>query len=266
MFLVNCIGSGPWLQGCGNVCIPADIAKITSLVYNIIKVVVPLVLIFIGMFDMAKAVTSKSEDEVKKAQQLFAKKAVAGALVFILFSAITWMLSILDSTSGNANGEKNVASCLNALFDYSSSSSSSGKSGGDNGKASLDPDGVCKANGYWGALRIVGEVGSGSYSEKSAYYVCANYNRNDRNCDEGDPSNGTKYTLADGSERCVVEVSGTKSAVIYRGTAQDNRIYSPCWAHGTEGNCNSCCKDSNYRSGKLVYQDGKNSCMCVNKK
>lgn len=126
MFLINCIGSGPWVQGCGNVCIPTEVAKITSLIYNMIKVIVPIALVFIGMFDMAKAVTTKSEDEVKKAQKLLTQKAIAGALVFVLFSGITWMLSILDSTSGNANKERSVASCLNTLFDYDGSSTGGG--------------------------------------------------------------------------------------------------------------------------------------------
>ncbi len=125
MFLVNCIGSGPWVQGCGNVCIPTEVAKITSLIYNAIKVIVPIALVFIGMFDMAKAVTTKSEDEVKKAQRLLTQKAIAAALVFVLFSGITWMLSILDETSGNANKERSVASCLNVLFDYDGSGAGS---------------------------------------------------------------------------------------------------------------------------------------------
>lgn len=124
MFL-GCVGAGPWLEGCGNVCIPAEVAKLTSLIYNAIKVVVPIGLIIIGMYDMAKAVTTKSEDEVKKAQQLLVQKAVAGALVFVLFSAITWMISILDGTSGGTQGEKRVISCLNNLFDYKEGSSGS---------------------------------------------------------------------------------------------------------------------------------------------
>ncbi len=126
MFLVDCIGSGPWVQGCGNVCIPTEVAKITSMLYGAIKVIVPIALVIIGMFDMAKAITTKSEDEVKKAQKLLVQKAIAGALVFILFSGITWMLSILSATSGNANREDGVVSCLNVLFGYNETTSTSG--------------------------------------------------------------------------------------------------------------------------------------------
>ena len=57
------------------------------MVYNAIRIAVPIILILVGMFDMGRAITLQKEDEIKKAQQLLVRKAVAAAIVFIIVSA-----------------------------------------------------------------------------------------------------------------------------------------------------------------------------------
>ncbi len=106
---------GEYIAACADVCIPSDLAKLTTLVYNIIRIVVPLVLIIIGMVDMARAMIAKNQDEVKKAQQLLVKKAIAGAIVFLLLSLILWSVDILSSTS-ETDKDKGIVECINALF------------------------------------------------------------------------------------------------------------------------------------------------------
>jgi hypothetical protein len=72
------------------------------MVYNAIRIAVPIILILVGMFDMGRAITLQKEDEIKKAQQLLVRKAVAAALVFILVSAVGLIFSVVNSDS-NAN-------------------------------------------------------------------------------------------------------------------------------------------------------------------
>ena len=247
MFLVDCIGSGEWLQGCGNVCIPIELAEITTIAYKAIKIIVPIALIFIGMFDMAKAVTLKSQEDVKKAQRLLVQKAIAGALVFVLFSGVTWLLTILDSTSNHANNEQDVISCLNGLFNYGGTSTE--KFTGNEGYT--DPESICKSNNYSKVLRIYTNVGS----ETKFYYVCAKYNPNDSKCESG----SDKYIFADGNEYCVDRFEGTNYAKVTSGT------YSPVCSMNTS-DCSGCCRSNNYSAGYLLAKtDGINRCMCVNK-
>jgi len=61
-----------------------ELLNIIHYVYLGIIIVVPIILIFVGMFDMAKAVTEKKDDDIKKAQQSLIKKAIAAALVFLI--------------------------------------------------------------------------------------------------------------------------------------------------------------------------------------
>ena len=70
-----------------NLCTDPDARYILNIVHYIylgIIIVVPIILIFVGMLDLAKAVTEKKDDDIKKAQQSLIKKAVAAALVFLV--------------------------------------------------------------------------------------------------------------------------------------------------------------------------------------
>ena len=65
--------------------IPGDIVNIIHYIYVAIQVVVPIVLIIFGMIELAKALTSQKEDEIKKAQSSLLKKAVVAVIVFLCF-------------------------------------------------------------------------------------------------------------------------------------------------------------------------------------
>ena len=69
--------------------IPSDLVGLLRLVYKAIQIGVPIILIIVGMFDMGKAITQQKEDEIKKAQNLLVKKAIAAALVFLMFSLVS---------------------------------------------------------------------------------------------------------------------------------------------------------------------------------
>ena len=71
------------------------IVGIIRFVYNAIKIGVPIILIVVGMFDMGKAITQQKEDEIKKAQTLLVKKAVAALIVFLMFAFVQLIVNIV---------------------------------------------------------------------------------------------------------------------------------------------------------------------------
>ncbi len=73
-----------------------SLLDIVHKVFVAIMIVVPLILLFVGLFDLAKAATSKDENEVKKAQQALIKKAIAGALVFLVPFIIGVLMSVVN--------------------------------------------------------------------------------------------------------------------------------------------------------------------------
>lgn len=83
--------------------IPSDLVGLLRLVYKAIQIGVPIILIIVGMFDMGKAITQQKEDEIKKAQSLLVKKAIAAALVFLMFSLVSLVVSIVNIDSDSWN-------------------------------------------------------------------------------------------------------------------------------------------------------------------
>ena len=76
-----------------------------------IKIVVPIILIIVGMLDLAKAVNSKSEDDVKKAQQALVKKAIAAVLVFLVVTIVSLLMGLVNSSE-----YKTCMKCVNHPF------------------------------------------------------------------------------------------------------------------------------------------------------
>lgn len=78
------------------------VLRIVGIVVWGIKVVVPIILIVIGMIDLAKAVTEKSEDKIKEAQQKLIKRAIAAVLVFLVVSLVGVVMTIVGDASYEA--------------------------------------------------------------------------------------------------------------------------------------------------------------------
>lgn len=85
------------------------IVDIIRLVYNAIKIGVPIILVIVGMFDMGKAITQQKEDEIKKAQTLLVKKAVAALIVFLLFAFVQLIVNIVG-------GAETTMGCVDSIL------------------------------------------------------------------------------------------------------------------------------------------------------
>ena len=83
------------------------ILRLVGIVVFAIKVVVPIILIVVGMLDLAKAVTEKNEDNIKKAQQALIKKAIAAVLVFLVVTIVNLLMSLV--------GNKDYKACTDCL-------------------------------------------------------------------------------------------------------------------------------------------------------
>ena len=81
--------------------IPQQIINITSLLYDLIRVGIPLLLIVIGMLDFGKAVIAGKEDEIKSSQKLFVKRLISAAVVFLVLALVELVLGLVASDSAN---------------------------------------------------------------------------------------------------------------------------------------------------------------------
>ncbi len=102
------------VQGCdvlgSNIMIDEKIAKTVHIVVLVIQIVVPIILVVFGMIDFVKAVIAQKEDEIKKAQMVFVKRLIAGALVFFVFVIVKMLISfVADDSSG-------ITNCVNCFI------------------------------------------------------------------------------------------------------------------------------------------------------
>ena len=77
----------------------------------VIKIAVPIILVIMGSIDLMKAVMAGREDDIKKNQVMFVKRAIAGVIVFFIPTIVSLILTTL------LGQEKD--SCVNCVLDTS---------------------------------------------------------------------------------------------------------------------------------------------------
>lgn len=90
--------------------IPAEITNITAMIYTIIKIGVPLLLIFYGMWDFGKSVMAGKEDEIKSNQKLFIKRLIAAAVVFLVLAIVQLVLGLVTTE------DEDIMSCIKLIL------------------------------------------------------------------------------------------------------------------------------------------------------
>lgn len=78
-------------------------------IYIAIQIGVPVLLIFFGMLDLGKAVMAQKEDEIKKGQQMFIKRLITAAIVFLVFFVVQLVMGLVAPEEG-------VMSCARCII------------------------------------------------------------------------------------------------------------------------------------------------------
>lgn len=114
-FLVMMIISSPVYAkstyvDCGKVKhLPYKVLQLSNTVISILQIAVPVILILMGSVDFVKAVSSQKEDDIKKAQGMFIKRLIMGALVFFIVVIVKLLISIIG---GNNDGIWGCVECF----------------------------------------------------------------------------------------------------------------------------------------------------------
>ena len=97
---------------CGgtNLIFSGSFPYIVSTIVMLIKIAVPILLIIFGMLDLGKAVIAAKEDEIKKGQQTFIKRAIAAVIVFFVIQIVQIVVRFV---SGN---DQNISGCFNCFI------------------------------------------------------------------------------------------------------------------------------------------------------
>lgn len=110
MILAKVLTSGEYTCGSTNLIFSGTFPYIVSTIVLLIKIAVPILLIIFGMLDLGKAVVASKEDEIKKGQQLFIKRAITAVIVFFVIQIVQIVVRFV---SGN---DASVANCFNCFI------------------------------------------------------------------------------------------------------------------------------------------------------
>ena len=116
MILAKVLTSGEYTCGATNFVFSGTFPYLVSTIILLIKIAVPILLIIFGMLDLGKAVVASKEDEIKKGQQMFIKRAIAAVIVFFVIQIVQIVVRFV---SGN---DESISNCFNCFINGESSS------------------------------------------------------------------------------------------------------------------------------------------------
>ena len=97
---------------CGNLDgIPANLPRLTSDIFTIIEVAVPVLLVIMGTIDLFKGVAADKEDEMIKSRKMFVKRLITGSLVFFIIAITKFVVSIVDDKNSGK-----IMNCVNCFI------------------------------------------------------------------------------------------------------------------------------------------------------
>lgn len=83
-----------------NICTQAkEIIRLIGWILTIFKTIIPLIIIFMGAFDLGKAVMSGKDDDIKKNARTLCVRVIAGIIIFIMPNLILWAFEAFTSFS-----------------------------------------------------------------------------------------------------------------------------------------------------------------------
>jgi len=104
----------------GNVNLAGNaIPQITSLAVNVLKIIIPIVLVIFGMLDLMKAVMSNDEKEMKGAQTKLLRRVIYAVAVFLVISIVQILFSALGNTKGSGVDSSSINGCIDCFINGS---------------------------------------------------------------------------------------------------------------------------------------------------
>ena len=103
--------SNDYIVACA--CMPAAVADITSFIYGFLKIGGPVLLIILGAIDLGKAIVATDESGIQKAKKKLVNKFVAAAAIFLVFSIVQMIVSIVG---GEGYVQQTEGNCLYYLL------------------------------------------------------------------------------------------------------------------------------------------------------
>ena len=92
----------------------------TSNVINMVKIIIPIILIAFGMIDLAKAVMANDDKVMKEAQTKLIKRIVYAVIIFFVVAIVQlvfgWLADASDNSDNMTLEKGDITSCIDCFI------------------------------------------------------------------------------------------------------------------------------------------------------
>jgi preprotein translocase subunit SecG len=103
-------------NGCTAIDIDMIVPAFTKALIDLVKVIIPILLIAYGMIDLAKAVMSNDEKAMKESQGKFIKRIVYAVVIFFIVAIVQLIFGILATASSSSKtgtvSKNSITACI----------------------------------------------------------------------------------------------------------------------------------------------------------
>ena len=90
--------------------IPFRVPRLGKIIYNFIQILVPVIIILLGTFDLVKSITAQKDDEIQKGRTIFFKRLLSAILVFFVFALAKLAISLI------ARNTSTIFDCVDCIL------------------------------------------------------------------------------------------------------------------------------------------------------
>lgn len=90
----------------------AGILQYVGIALTIIKVAIPMIIIFLGVMDLGKAVIAEKQDETKAGAKRLLWRCIAGLAIFFIPSIVLWLFGTIADFNEQKDSFSVCQACL----------------------------------------------------------------------------------------------------------------------------------------------------------
>ena len=88
---------------CGDTYFPENVAVLSANIINLIKILVPILIIILGLIDLFKGIISGDDKKLDESKGSLIRKFIAGITIFLVVAIVQFAFGLLDTASDNGN-------------------------------------------------------------------------------------------------------------------------------------------------------------------
>jgi hypothetical protein len=98
--------------GCTAIDIDMIVPAFTKSLVDLVKVLIPILLVAFGMIDLAKAVISNDEKVMKESQSRFIKRIIYAVIIFFIVAIVQLIFGMLANASSGNVSKSSITACI----------------------------------------------------------------------------------------------------------------------------------------------------------